>query len=62
LFKEKAAKTVQLLSSRVVILHVNREFAVAKVDELRLVRASDSSNQWQFAPGEMQRTKQAAGL
>jgi hypothetical protein len=47
---------------RIVILHVNREFASAKVEELRLVRASDSSNQWQLAPDEMQRTNQAAGL
>jgi hypothetical protein len=47
---------------RIVILHVNNEIAAAKVNELRLTRASGSGNQWKLASGEVDRTAQAAGL
>jgi len=47
---------------QIVILHVDREMAQAQVDELRLIRASGSSDRWQLAPGEVKRTAQAAGL
>ena len=41
---------------RIVILHVNNEIAAAKVNELRLTRASGSGNQWKLASGEVDRT------
>ena len=47
---------------RIVILHVNNPIADANLDELRLVRDSASSTQWQLAPGEVERTGKAAGL
>jgi hypothetical protein len=47
---------------RIVILHVDKEIARAKVDRLRLIRASGSGDRWKLTPGEVQRTAQAAGL
>ena len=47
---------------QIAILHVNNPIATADVEELKLVRASDSSTQWQLAPGEIERTGKAAGL
>jgi hypothetical protein len=47
---------------RIVILHVNDPIAASNVDELKLIRASDSSTRWQLAPGEVERTGTAAGL
>ena len=47
---------------RMVVTHVDNELASAKIKELRLVRDSDSSDQWKLAPGEVERTSLAAGL
>ena len=47
---------------RIEILHVNNPIAGANVHELKLIRASDSSTQWQLAPGDFERTRKAAGL
>ena len=38
---------------RMVVTHVDNELASAKIKELRLVRDSDSSDQWKLAPGEV---------
>jgi hypothetical protein len=47
---------------RIVILHVDREMASVRVDELRLVRSSVAQDQWELPPDEVQRTARAAGL
>jgi hypothetical protein len=60
--KDDALKAVLRGKIRIVILHVNNPIAAANVDELKLVRGTDSSTQWQLAPGEVQRTAKIAGL
>jgi hypothetical protein len=47
---------------RIVIRHVGRELARAQVDELQLIRTPGSIDQWQLAPGEVERTAKLAGL
>ena len=59
---DDALKAVLKGKIRIVILHVNNAIAAASVDELKLISTSDSSIQWQLAPGEVERTGQAAGL
>ena len=59
---EDPLKAVLKGKLRMVITHVNNELASAKIKELRLVRDSDSSDQWKLAPGEVERTSLAAGL
>ncbi len=59
---EDPKKAVMKGKLRIVITHVGNELASAKIKELRLVRDSDSSDQWKIAPGEVERTSLAAGL
>jgi hypothetical protein len=47
---------------RMVIRHVKNEMATAKINELRLLRDPGSSDRWKLAPGEVERTAQAAAL
>jgi hypothetical protein len=46
---------------RIVIRHVQNQIASTQVDELRLIRASNTSEQWLLAPGEANRTARAPG-
>jgi hypothetical protein len=57
-----AQKAVLKGKIRIVIFHVNNQMAQAQIDELRLIRGSDSGDRWQLAPGEVARTAKAAGL
>ena len=59
---EDPLKAVLRGKLRMVITHVDNELASAKIKELRIVRDSDSSDQWKLAPGEVKRTSLAAGL
>ena len=47
---------------RMVFRHVKNDIATAKVSELRLIRDPGSSDRWKLAPGEVERTAQAAAL
>jgi hypothetical protein len=60
--KDDPRKAVLKGKIRIVIHHVDNEIAAANVDDLRLIRDSESSKQWKLAPGEMIRTGKAAGL
>ena len=60
--REDPKKAVLKGRIHIAILHVRNEIATAKISELRLVRDSDTADQWKLAPGEVKRTAQAAGL
>jgi hypothetical protein len=60
--REDPKKAVLKGRIRIVITHVKNELAASKISELRLVRDSDSDDQWKLASGEVKRTSQAAGL
>jgi hypothetical protein len=47
---------------RLVLLHVDRTLAEAKLDRLRLVRAAPGAHEWRLPPEEVVRTAEAAGL
>lgn len=47
---------------RIVIHHVDKEIAAAKVSEVRLTRADGTNDHWKLAVGEASRTSHAAGL
>ena len=57
---EDPEKAVLKGKLRMVILHVDKEIAAAKISELRIVRAP--GDRWKLAPGEIERTSHAAGL